>query len=350
MKGIRHGGLLHKSNDAVREARFWKDLGDSKVQCLLCPVSCKISNGKLGLCRVRENKGGKLFTLIYGKASSVANDPIEKKPLYHFHPGTSALSFGTVGCNMKCTFCQNYTISQVKYGTIPMRDIAPEDVLPLVERYGSSGVAWTYNEPTIWHEFAYDASKLVKEAGLYSVYVTNGYINEDPLRELAEYLDAMNVDIKAFTEEFYRKLCKGRLQPVLDTCILAKELGIHLELTKLIVPDENDSPEETREFCRWVVENLGERTPVHLSRFHPDYKMKDRKRTPMDTLDESFEIARSEGLKYVYVGNIPHDPRENTYCPECSAMLIERWGFSIGETNLDGDKCASCGADLDIVL
>jgi pyruvate formate lyase activating enzyme len=239
----------------------------------------------------------------------VANDPIEKKPLYHFHPGTSALSFGTVGCNMKCAFCQNYTISQVKYGSIPMRDVAPEDVLPLVERYESSGVAWTYNEPTIWHEFAYDASKLVKEAGHYSVYVTNGYINE-----------------------------------------LAKELGIHLELTKLIVPDENDSPEETREFCRWVVENLGERTPVHLSRFHPDYKMKDRRRTPMDTLDESFEIARSEGLKYVYVGNIPHDPRENTYCPECSGMLIERWGFSIGETNLDGHKCASCGADLDIVL
>jgi pyruvate formate lyase activating enzyme len=298
---------------------------------------------------VRENRGGKLFTLIYGKASSVANDPIEKKPLYHFHPGTNALSFGSVGCNLKCLFCQNYTISQVKYGSIPMRDVASEDVLPLVERYGSAGVAWTYNEPSIWHEFTYDASKLVKEAGYYSVYVTNGYINEDPLREIAPYLDAMNVDIKSFTEDFYRKLCKGRLQPVLDTCIVARELGIHIELTKLVVPDSNDSPEETKEFCRWVVDNLGDGTPVHFSRFHPDYKMRDRKKTPMEALDASFEIAQEEGLKYIYVGNIPHDARENTYCPDCGGVVIERWGFSIGETNMDGNKCSACGAELDIV-
>lgn len=313
-------------------------------------MSCKISDDKLGLCGVRQNKGGRLHTLIYGKASSVANDPIEKKPLYHFHPGTRVLSFGTVGCNLKCLFCQNYTISQVRYGSIPMRDVALDEVVPLIERYGSSGVAWTYNEPTIWHEFTYDASKLVKEVGYYSVYVTNGYINEDPLREIAPYLDAMNVDVKSFTEEFYRKLCKGRLQPILDTCILARELGIHLELTKLVVPEENDSPEETKAFCRWVVENLGESTPVHFSRFHPDYKMRDRAVTPVETLDEAYEIAHSEGLRYVYLGNIPHDPKENTYCPNCGNLVIERWGFSVGEMNLDGNKCSSCGESLDIVI
>lgn len=334
----------------MKEARFWKGLEDTKVQCLLCPVSCKISDGRQGLCGVRENMGGKLHSLIYGKASSVANDPIEKKPLYHFHPGTHVLSFGTVGCNLKCLFCQNYTISQVKFGTTPMRDIAPEEVLPLVERYGSSGVAWTYNEPSIWHEFTFDASKLVKEAGYYSVYVTNGYINEDPLREISPYLDAMNVDVKSFTEDFYRKLCKGRLQPVLDTCVLAKELGIHIELTKLIVPGENDNPEETRDFCRWVVENLADNVPVHFSRFHPDYKMRDRRMTPIETLNESYEIAQSEGLKYVYLGNIPPHPREYTFCPNCGKPVIERWGFSVGEMNLTENKCSFCGHEIDIVI
>lgn len=345
--GIRQG-VLRKSNNV--EARFWNKLEGSKVQCVLCPISCKISEGKMGLCGVRENKDGKLYTLIYGKASSVANDPIEKKPLFNFHPGTSALSFGTVGCNLKCIFCQNYTISQVQYGSIPMRDVAPEDVVPLVERYGSAGVAWTYNEPTIWHEFTYDSSKLVKKAGYYSVYVTNGYINEDPLTELAPYLDAMNVDVKAFNEEFYRKLCKGRLQPVLDTCIRAEELGIHVELTKLVVTHENDSPEETRDFCRWIVDNLGEETPVHFSRFHPDYRMRDRPATPMEALDRAYDIAKAEGLEYVYIGNIPHDPRENTYCPHCGAVVIERFGFSIGEKNLVGKTCASCGKELKMVV
>lgn len=334
----------------MKEARFWNRTEDGKVQCTLCPVTCKISDGKRGLCGVRENKKGDLYTLIYGKASSVADDPIEKKPLYHFYPGTHVLSFGTVGCNLKCLFCQNYTISQAKFGSIPMRDVKVDEVVPLIEQYGSYGAAWTYNEPTIWHEFTYDASKLVTEAGYYSVYVTNGYINEDPLRELAPYLDAMNVDVKAFTDRFYKKLCKGRLQPVLDTCALAKELGIHLELTKLVVPEENDDPSETRKFCKWVAEELGTEVPVHFSRFHPDYKMKDRKRTPMKTLDECYEIAQSEGLKYVYLGNIPQDPRENTYCPECGTLVIERWGFNVGEINLDGKKCKSCGHEINIIV
>ncbi|MFQ5911207.1 MAG: AmmeMemoRadiSam system radical SAM enzyme, partial [Thermoplasmata archaeon] len=220
----------------------------------------------------------------------------------------------------------------------------------MAKRLKCDGVAWTYNEPSIWHEFTYDASKLVKEAGYYSVYVTNGYINEDPLREIAPYLDAMNVDVKSFTEDFYRKLCKGRLQPVLDTCVVARELGIHIELTKLLVPDGNDSPDETTKFCRWVVEDLGDSTPVHFSRFHPDYKMRDGRSTPMETLDEAYEIALDEGLKYVYLGNVPHDPKENTYCPECDKLVIERWGFNIGEMNLDGSKCSSCGEELDLVI
>lgn len=333
----------------VREARFWKRIGDSKVQCTLCPTGCKIGEGNLGVCGVRRNIGGKLSTLVYGLASSVMNDPIEKKPLFHFYPGSSALSFGTVGCNFSCEFCQNYTISQAKVGDIPLRSLSPEEVVQLVERYHSGGVAWTYNEPTIWHEFTYDASKLVKKKGFYSVYVTNGYINEEPLRELSPYLDAMNIDLKSISDDFYRKLCRGRRDPVLDTCKLAKELGIHLELTNLVIPGYNDDPKEIRELCKWVVENLGTDVPLHFSRFHPDYNMREVPSTPLETLSKAYDIATEEGLRFIYLGNIPHDERENTYCPNCGRLVIERWGFSVGLKNLKDGSCAFCGEDLNIV-
>jgi pyruvate formate lyase activating enzyme len=335
--------------DGGKEARFWKADGD-KIVCELCPHFCKISDGKVGVCNVRQNRKGKLYSLIYGKLTSIAPDPIEKKPLFHFYPGTSVLSFGTVGCNYSCPFCQNYSISQAKPGDTRLRNLDPKNVVNLVKKYGCEGVAWTYNEPAIWHEFAYDCSKLVKDAGYYSLYVTNGYINEEPLRDIAPYLDAMNIDLKSLKEDFYKKLCKAKVQPVLDTCILAKELGIHIELTNLIIPDENDRKEDFEEFTSWAVENLGPEVPVHFSRFHPDYKMLDRPRTPIKTLQLATDVAEKAGLKYIYVGNVPSNDWENTYCPNCGNKVIGRWGFSISKYDLDGDKCKKCGEAVDIIL
>ena len=331
-------------------ARFWERKDDKKVKCTLCPHGCVIYEGKRGICRVRENKGGKLYTLIYGSASSVAVDPIEKKPLYHFYPGSYVFSMGTVGCNLSCKHCQNYSISAVGPEDIYLREMEVEEVADLAIRYGCKGIAWTYNEPTIWHEFALDASKIAKKKGLYAVYVSNGYINEEPFREIGSYLDAINVDVKAFSDEFYRKITGGRLEPVLNTCKLAKEIGLHLEITYLVIPGLNDSDNEIRKFCRWVVEEISADTPVHFTRFFPHFKMTDRPPTPLDTLKKAFSIAKEEGLKYVYIGNVPHGDYENTYCPRCGALLIERYGFSSSIIDLDGNRCGKCGEKIPIVV
>jgi pyruvate formate lyase activating enzyme len=335
--------------DGGKEARFWKNEGD-RVKCELCPHYCKIADKKVGVCGVRENRDGKLYTLIYGKATSVTPDPIEKKPLYHFFPGSHSLSFGTVGCNFSCPFCQNYSISQARPGDAYLKRVEPEEVVPMIEKYRCDGASWTYNEPSIWHEFTYDCSKLVKEAGYYTNYVTNGYINEEPLREISPYLDAMNIDLKSIDDEFYRKFCKAKVQPVLDTLVLARELGIHIEITNLVVPGENDTNDDFEELTYWIVENLGSETPVHFSRFHPDYKMLDKPRTPLKTLEVAYKAARIAGLKYVYVGNVPSNERENTFCPNCGNMVIQRFGFSISRYDLDGSKCGKCGETVDIIV
>ncbi len=327
----------------MKEAMFWEKLDNNKVQCLLCPHRCAISEGKRGICGVRENQHGKLQSLVYGMATSVTPDPIEKKPLYHFYPGTSALSFGTIGCNLKCQHCQNYSISQAKYDNMRLRKLSAQDVVDLTKKHKCEGVAWTYNEPTIWYEFTYDGSILAKKEGLYTCYVTNGFIEEEPLRKISPYLDAMNIDVKSFSKEFYKNICKAKLDPVKNTCILAKELGILIELTYLVIPSKNDGSEEIRNYCKWVVENLGEATPIHFSRFHPDYKMHDQKPTPMATLKRAYEIAEEEGIKYIYLGNVPHGDYENTYCPECKETLIERIGFSTSRHYAKDGKCPKCG-------
>ncbi|UCE74547.1 MAG: AmmeMemoRadiSam system radical SAM enzyme [Methanomassiliicoccales archaeon] len=326
----------------MKESMFWQKLEDDKVECLLCPHRCKISPGKLGVCGVRENRKGKLNTLIYGLATSVTPDPIEKKPLFHFHPGTYVLSFGTVGCNLKCIHCQNYSISQAKIEGMRMKNLKKEDIVTIAQRYKCEGIAWTYNEPTIWYEFTYDASKIAKEKGLYTCYVTNGFIEKEPLEKISPYLDAMNIDVKSFHNDFYKKTCKGKLQPVLDTCELAKELGIFIELTYLIIPGLNDSESEIANYCKWIAESLGENTPIHFSRFHPDYKMQDTIATPMSTLTRAHEIAKEAGIKYVYLGNVPHGDYENTYCPECGELLIERIGFSTRAHYVKNGKCPKC--------
>lgn len=328
---------------------FWAREGD-KVRCSLCPHTCLIADGKRGLCGVRENRGGKLFSLIYGKASSIHPDPIEKKPLYHFMPGTTAISFGSIGCNLFCMHCQNWSISKAKFGQIELSDITPEDVVSYAEDAGARSVSWTYNEPTIWHEFTTVASKAAHAAGLKTNYVTNGYINEEPLRELRGVIDAMNIDVKGFTEGFYKKICGGRLAPVLRASEVARELGIHVELTYLVIPEHNDSEAEISEFCSWAAESLGKDTPVHFSAFHPDYRLTSVPRTPEKTLVKAHEIARKAGLEFVYLGNISAGDRDDTYCPRCGTKTIDREGFWVRRTNLKGDKCGKCGAPLNLIV
>lgn len=334
----------------IKDASFYKKLEGSKVQCTLCSHNCKILEGSTGICGVRQNKDGKLYSLIYGLCSSMASDPIEKKPLYHFYPGSSVFSIGTVGCNFSCLHCQNYGISTAKPDYSYMQKITPDDVVNFAKEQGCMGVAFTYNEPSIWYEFTLDSAKLVKKQDLYTVYVTNGYISEDPLREISPVLDAMNIDVKAFTENFYKKVCKAKLQPVLDTCILAKELGIHLELTYLVIPGYNDSEKEVESFCRWVVEKLGYSIPVHFSRFHPDFNMLDVSRTPMDTMINIFNIAKKTGLSFVYLGNVSNGDYENTICPKCGNICVKRVGFSTRTTGLDKGKCSNCGENLGIIF
>lgn len=334
--------------DNSRRAKFWKKVGE-KVSCELCPQNCVIAAGKRGICGVRENQNGTLMTLIYGKASSLHVDPIEKKPLFHFMPGETALSLGSVGCNFRCLHCQNYSISQAKVDAFRMRDLSPEEVSDICERERCRIISWTYNEPTIWHEFTYDSSVRAKERGFKTTYVTNGYINEEPLNEMAPYLDAMNIDVKAFSDDFYKKVCKARLDPVLRTVELAKSLGIHVEITYLIIPERNDSREEIREFVRWT-SSISKEIPIHFTRFHPDYMMTDVEATPMSTLDMAFQTAKEEGLVYVYLGNVTSDDRENTYCPRCGRLNIERSGFRTRITGMEGGRCSNCGHSLNMVV
>ena len=325
-----------------RDAKFWKTISDKKIQCNLCSHSCKIDDGNFGICTVRKNEDGKLYTLIYGSVSSLSVDPIEKKPLFHFYPGTKVFSLGTIGCNFKCKHCQNYGISTAGLDYQHLREINPEQVIELAKKQDCQGIAWTYNEPAIWHEYSFDTSKLAKQNDLYTVYVSNGYIAEEPLREISSFLDAINVDIKAFDEDFYKKICNARLEPVLQTCELSKELGIHLEVTYLIIPGYNDSVEELTGFCKWVVEKLGTGVPVHFSRFHPDYKMTDVKITPMETMIRAYDIAKKTGVLFPYLGNVPSGDYENTVCPSCGSICIKRQGYSINLGGLSKNKCAKC--------
>jgi pyruvate formate lyase activating enzyme len=331
------------------EARFYSREGD-KVRCSLCPHTCLIADNKRGLCGVRENRAGKLYSLIYGLASSIHPDPIEKKPLFHFLPGSTSLSFGSIGCNLSCMHCQNFEISRARIGDVHLQHISPEDVIEMARSSKAKSVSWTYNEPTIWHEFTTKASKAAHDAGLKTSYVTNGYIQEQPLRELKGVIDAMNIDVKAFREEFYKTVCGGRLEPVLKACELAVELGIHVELTYLIIPGHNDAEKEILDFSRWVIDRLGGDIPVHFSAFHPDYKLTSVPRTPSKTLDLAYGIAKKAGIDYVYLGNVFAGDRDDTYCPKCGTRVIDREGFWVRSMNLQGDRCGKCGARLNLVV
>jgi len=329
------------------EAMFYKKLDDNKVQCYLCRHECVIADGKTGICAVRENREGTLYSLVYGKVVSINIDPVEKKPLYHFLPGTDTYSFATPGCNFRCEHCQNYEISQMPRDrhAIMGETLTPREIVSDAVALRCKSISYTYTEPTIFFEYAYEVAKLAKKEGLKNIFVTNGYINEEPLRTIAPYLDAANIDLKGFTEEFYRKTCGARLEPVLESIKLHKELGIWIEIATLIIPDLNDSEEELRQVARFI-KSVGEEIPWHVTAFYPAYKMR-KPPTPPETLRKAREIGLKEGLRYVYEGNVPGEKGGNTYCYKCGEMLIRRYGFSILENKIKNSKCPKCGTKID---
>lgn len=332
------------------KAKYWGEEKDKKVKCNLCPRKCVISPDDYGYCRARKNIDGELYSIAYAETTAANPDPIEKKPLYHFHPGTRVFSMSTAGCTFECKHCQNWRLSQSSPEEISTKRITPEDAIKRTKRSNCSGIAYTYGEPVIWFEYALDTAKLAHKEGFYNVFVTNGYMNLEPWNEIKPYLDGLNVDVKAFNDEFYRDVCGvPSVEPVLETCEWAVKNGIHLEITNLIIPDENDGSENIRGLCKWISEDLDPSVPVHFSRFSPMYKMQDKPSTPVETLEKAFEIAKEEGLKHVYVGNVPGHRGNNTFCPNCDELLISRRGFSVTENNIQNGKCPNCGAKINIV-
>jgi len=324
----------------MKEAMFYEKKGQG-LQCHICPHNCVIAEGKRGFCGVRENRDGKLYLLVYGKPVSVCIDPVEKKPLFHFLPGSKVYSIGTVGCNLRCQHCQNWQISQER--DIIGEDLSPEKVVENALDEGCSGIAYTYNEPTIFYEYVYDTARLARKKGLKNIMVTNGYINQEPLKKLYKYIDAANVDLKGFTERFYKDIPSSSLAPVLETLKTIKGMeNCWLEITTLIIPTLNDDIKTIKEMCIWTKENLGDKTPLHFSRFFPFYKLEHLPPTPPETLIKARDIALKTGLKFVYVGNILLEESENTCCQKCKRLLIERKGFSITKNKVKDGRC-SCG-------
>jgi len=337
----------------MKEALLYKKLKDKKVQCRNCPHFCVITPGKRGICGVRENVDGKLFALNYGKAIAVNIDPIEKKPFFHFLPGSYSLSIATVGCNFRCLNCQNWDISQGFKGVkeIPGEDSSPEKIVELAIENKVPSISYTYTEPTIMIEYALDTMKLAKKAGLKNNFVSNGFMSEESAKLVIPYLDANNIDIKGFSEEFYQKVCGGRLKPVLDTAKLMKKSGVWVEITTLAIPGRSDSEEMFRGIAKFIYEELGSETPWHISQFSGaiSWKLQHLPDTPVETLEKAWKIGKEVGLKYVYMGNVPGHKAENTYCPKCGEIAINRMNYIIHRHDKSG-KCPKCGEDLNIIL
>ena len=324
---------------------YWHALPDGRVQCDLCPRECRLRDGQRGLCFVRANDGGRVVLTTYGRSSGFCVDPIEKKPLHHFLPGTPILSFGTAGCNLACKFCQNWDISKSREMDTLADEAAPERIAAVAARLGCRSVAFTYNDPVIFHEYAVDVAAACRERGIRSVAVTAGYVSPKPRAEFYANMDAANVDLKAFTDRFYRGVCAGALGPVLETLeYLRHETRVWLEITTLLIPGENDSDEEIGQECGWIAERLGPEVPVHFTAFHPDWKMRDRPPTPASTLVRARRLAMDAGLRYVYVGNVRDREGESTYCHHCGSLLIGRDGYRLQRWNLGtGGACSRCG-------
>jgi pyruvate formate lyase activating enzyme len=357
----------------LHEARFYETLPGKQVLCTLCPHDCRIADGGRGACGVRYNKHGVLYTLVYDKVVSRLVEPVEKKPLYHFYPASTAYSIGTVGCNLRCAFCQNWQISQWPKEHLPKRigpngkletqepicprlaeledaipgeHVTPQGIVNAALSAGATAIAYTYTEPTIFYELAYDTAVLARKQGLKNIFVTSGYISEAPLRELVTVLDAVNVDIKFFKEESYRHTSRVRMQPILDAIRLYHELEVWLEVTTLVIPGINDSDAELKAIADFVY-SVGREVPWHVSQFFPAYKMHDVPVTPLETLRRAGEIGRAAGLRYVYEGNVPGEPGEDTQCWQCGALLIDRYGFHVRANRIRAGCCPDCGAAID---
>ncbi len=349
MKALRTALTRLSSNDAaraglsMRDAEYWTLRPDGDIRCQLCPNKCIIPNGYRGLCRARVNIDGVLKTLVYGRVVAANIDPIEKKPLFHFHPDTRSFSIATAGCNMNCLFCQNWQISQATPESTRYMKFSPADGVNAAVENKCLSIAYTYTEPTIYFEYMRDTAKLAHEKGIKNVWVTCGYIQEKPLRELCKYIDAANVDLKGFSDIFYEVYTTGELEPVLETFKILKEEGVWTELTNLIIPGANDDPVMISNMCAWIVKELGPDVPVHFSRFHPDFKLRDRPATPVATIEKAVAIAKHYGIHFVYAGNIAGNTYESTVCPGCGKILIKRYGYLIQDIHIKDGKCEYCG-------
>ncbi|MEJ2068917.1 MAG: AmmeMemoRadiSam system radical SAM enzyme [Syntrophobacterales bacterium] len=327
-------------------ALFYQALENNWVKCLLCPNGCAVPEGNRGNCGVRENRGGKYYTLVYANPCAVHVDPVEKKPFFHVLPGSFSYSIATAGCNLHCKFCQNWEISQALPEETYNIDLPPIQVVAQAQQMRAASIAHTYVEPTIFYEYMLAVGQLAKKAGVLNVYHSNGYINPEPLEKLADVLDAACIDLKAFTNKFYQELSDGKLEPVLNTLQTLHRRGVPVEVVNLVIPQHNDRPEEITAMCRWIKENLGPLTPLHFSRFYPMHKMLNLNPTPVSTLEKARDLARQEGLKYVYIGNLPGHEAENTYCHSCGKMIISRRGYLIGEVTMKDGHCGYCGAEI----
>ncbi len=324
--------------------RWWRKTDDDRVLCFLCPRHCTLAEGQRGFCFVRQNLNGQMVLTTYGRSSGFCIDPVEKKPLNHFYPGTSILSFGTAGCNLGCKFCQNWDISKSREFDRLLDQATPKAIAQRAQELGCRSVAFTYNDPVIFAEYAIDVADECRKLGIHPVAKTAGYITDEARPEFYEHMDAANVDLKAFTEEFYKKLTLSALQPVLDTLLYVRhKTNVWLEITNLVIPGENDTDQEFHEMSEWIMKNLGADVPFHFTAFHPDFRMMDHPPTPPSTLTRARDIALSKGLRYVYTGNV-HDPQgSSTYCSRCKALLIERDWYELGEYHIKDGRCESCG-------
>jgi len=316
------------------------------VQCNLCPHRCIIADGERGRCRVRENRRGRLFSMVYGNPCAVHVDPIEKKPFYHYLPTAAAFSIATAGCNLRCLYCQNWQISQFPPEETQNTDLPPEDVVRYAQQYNAPVIAYTYSEPTVFYEYMLATARLAREVGLRNVVISAGFFNAEPLRELCQAVDAIKIDLKGYDEEFYREVCGAELKPVLEAIRTVYESDTHLEIVNLVVPTLNDDLDQLRALSRWVVETLDPDVPLHFSRFYPQYKLTNLPPTPVETLERAWEIAREEGVKFAYIGNVPAHTANHTYCPACGEVLIARQGFSVLEYRIVDGACGFCGEPI----
>lgn len=345
-KGLATSSALDYAKPFLTEARHYEKLPHKKIRCTLCPRECVIDDLERGYCGVRENRGGTYYTLVHSRPCSAHIDPIEKKPLFHFLPGTLAFSIATVGCNVECIFCQNWEISQIRPEQAQNYDLPPKKVAEIASKENCKSIAYTYTEPVVFQEYMYDCAAEGRKKNVRSVMISNGYIKEEPMLELCDVLDAVKIDLKAFRQKFYTELVSGELQPVLDILTLLAKKKMWFEIVYLVIPTKNDDKGELREMCQWIAQDLGPDVPIHFSRFYPQYRLKNLSPTPPRTLRTAREIALSEGLHFAYIGNLPGDEGESTFCPNCNKVVIRRIGYQILKNDLKDGMCPHCGTKI----